>query len=453
MRIVIIGLGSIGETILKNLSAEGHTITMIDENKDLIETLIEKYDVFGLVGNGACMDIQLEAEVPKADLVIALTKNDELNIFACLVSKQLGVNHTVARVRNPDYRKQIGQMQDALGISMVVNPEQETANEIFNLINLPSISSIEYFAKGKVLLVEVIAKDDCTLIGESLFSIGKKLKSKVLICAVQRGDDVMIPDGNFVIQCGDKIHFTADATKLSSFLEEVNLVHSPLKNIMIVGGGKVGYYLADKLSRKRYKVKLIEENPAKAEILADILSNVIVICGNGTQHDLLMEEGIEAMDAFVALTDVDEENMIVSMFANKKNVRKAITQIENNDLFGMLDDLGIDNTISPKQIVASKIISYARALSNSIGSNVQTLYQLVNNQVEALEFAAKKAEYIFDKPLRELSIKKNCLIACIIREDEIMIPNGNSVIRLGDDVIVVTTQKNLDDLAEVFEHR
>ena len=451
MKIVVIGLGSIGKSILKSLSGEGHTITIIDENKDLIENLIEKYDVFGVVGNGACMDIQQEAGAADADLVIALTRNDELNIFACLVSKRLGVHHTVARVRNPDYRKQIGEMQDDLGISMVVNPERETANEIFNLINLPSIASMEHFAQGKVLLVEVIAKNECALIGESLISLGQKLRSKVLICAVQRGDEVIIPAGNFVIQQGDRIHLTADARTLGTFLEEVNLVKSPLKNVMIVGGGKIGYYLADMLSQKNYKVKLIEENPAKAEDLADSLPKVIVSCGNGTQHDLLIEEGIEAMDAFVALTDVDEENMLVSMFANKKNVRKAITQIENDDLFGMLDELGIDNTISPKQVVASRIISYARALSNSIGSNVQTLYQLVNNRVEALEFAARKPERIYGKPLKELFIKKNCLVACIIRNNEVMIPNGNSVIELGDNVVVVTTGKNLDDLADVFE--
>lgn len=451
MKIVIIGLGSIGRKILESLSGEGHTITIIDEDKDLIESLIEKYDVFGIVGNGACMDIQKEAGAQDADLVIALTKNDELNIFACLVSKRLGVNHTVARVRNPDYREQIIQMRDDLGISMVVNPERETANEIFNLINLPSVSSMEHFAEGKVLLVEVIAHKECTLVGESLIWLGKKLKSKVLICAVQRGDEVIIPSGGFVIQVGDRIHFTADAKNLGLFLEEANLVKSPFKNIMIVGGGKIGYYLADALSAKKYTVKLIEENPTTAEDLAESLPRVTVACGNGTQHDLLMEEGIEAMDAFVALTDVDEENMVVSMFANRKNVKRTITRIESDDLFGMLDDLGIDNTVSPKRVVASRIISYARALSNSIGSNVQTLYQLVNHQVEALEFIAKKPGRIYGTPLKDLTIKKNCLIACIIRNNKVMIPGGNSEILLGDNVVVVTTQKNFDDLEDVFE--
>jgi trk system potassium uptake protein TrkA len=219
---------------------------------------------------------------------------------------------------------------------------------------------------------------------------------------------------------------------------------------MIVGGGRIGFYLADSLSRKRYAVKLIEENSAKAEELAEDLPNVTVACGNGTQHDLLIEEGIEAMDAFVSLTDVDEENMIVSMFANKKGVKKSITQIESEDLFGMLDELGIDNTVSPKQVVASRIISYARALANTRGSNVLTLYQLVNNQVEALEFAAKQQAPIYDKPLKDLTIKKNSLIACIIRNNEVMIPNGNSQIKLGDHVVVVTTHKNFDDLTDVF---
>ena len=451
MKIVIIGLGTIGRTMLKSLSSEAHTITIIDESKDLVETLIEKYDVFGVVGNGACMDIQSAANVESADLVISLTRNDELNVFACLVAKRLGVKNTVARVRNPAYRKQIAEMKDDLGISMVVNPERETANEIFNMINLPSVVRIEHFAEGKVLLVEVVAAKGCALIGESLISLGKKLTSRVLICAVQRGDAVIIPSGNFTIEEGDKIHFTADVKNLGDFLTEVNLVKSPFKNIMIVGGGKIGYYLADALSNKKYKVKLIENNPERAEELAESLPRVTVACGNGTQHDLLLEEGIEAMDAFVALTENDEKNIIVSMFANKKNVKKTITQIHIDDFFGMLDELGIDNNVSAKNVVASRILSYVRALSNTRGSNLLTLYQLVNDQVEALEFAAKKCEWLCNKPLKELTIKKNCLIACIIRKNEVIIPNGDSVIKVGDNVVVVTTHKNFDDLTDVFE--
>ncbi len=451
MKIVIIGLGTIGKTILKNLSGEGHTITIIDEDKAKVEHLIEKYDVFGVVGNGACLDIQKEANMADADLAIVLTDSDELNVFACLVAKKIGVANTIARVRNPDYRRQIIAMKDDLGIAMIVNPEREMANEIYNIINLPSVAQIEHFAGGRVNLVEVVAEKGCSLIGETLISLGKKLQTKVLICAVQRGDEVIIPDGNFEIQAGDRIHFTSDAKMLGDFLSEANLIKSRLKNIMIVGGGRISYYLASALSQRKYKVKLLEDNPAQAEALAELLPRVTVVCGNGTQHDILIEEGIEGMDAFVALTDIDEENMIVSMFANKKKVKKSITQIKSDDLFGMLDELGINNNVSPKHIVAGRIISYIRALANTVGSNVLTMYQLVNDQVEALEFAAKRQERYYNKPLKDLTLKKNCLIACIIRKNKIIIPDGNSEIQLGDNVVVVTTHKNFDDLNDVFE--
>lgn len=322
MKIVIIGLGTVGRTILKNLTSEGHTVTIIDEEKEQVNELIVKYDVFGIVGNGACMDIQIEAGVGEADLAIVMTGSDELNVFTCLTAKKAGVKNTITRVRNPAYRKQILDMKDDLGISMIVNPELETANEIFNRINLPSVADMDYFARGKVLLVEVTAEKDCSLIGETLISLGRKLKNKVLICAVQRGEQVIIPSGIFRIAEGDRIHFTSDANSLGGFLSEVNLEKSPFKNIMIVGGGKIGFYLADMLSEKKYKVKLVENNFSVADELADQLPHVTVIHGNGTQHELLLEEGIEAMDVFVALTDIDEENMVVSMFANKMKVKK-----------------------------------------------------------------------------------------------------------------------------------
>jgi trk system potassium uptake protein TrkA len=254
-----------------------------------------------------------------------------------------------------------------------------------------------------------------------------------------------------MIKKGDRIHFTANASSLRDFLAEINLVTLPLKNIMIVGGSKVGYYLADDLSKKKYNIKLIENDKETAYELAEQLPRVTVIHGNGAKHGLLLEEGIEAMDAFVALTDIDEENMIISMFANKMKVKKTITQIKSDDLGGMLWELGIQNNVSPKIIVANRIISYIRALANKRGSNVLTLYRVVENQVEALEFFAKKQEKFYDKPLKDLKIKENCLIACIIRQNEVMIPNGNSCIKQGDNVVVVTTHKNFDDLTDILE--
>lgn len=450
MKIVLIGLGTIGRTILKTLTKENHTITIIDENREKIETLIEKYDVFGIVGNGASMDIQKEAKVKDADLVIALTDSDELNIFACMVARKVGAKNTIARVRNHDYSKQIAEMKDDLGISMLVNPEKDTANEIFNLINLPPIAQVEQFAKGRVLLVEIVLEKGSSLIGESLISLGKKLTSKILICAVQRKDEVFIPTGNFTLEEGDRIHFTSDVHTLGDFLSEIHLVKSPLKNIMIVGGSKISVYLAEQLSKKKYKVKLLESDKQKAEELAKILPKVAVIHGNGTRHDVLIEEGLEAMDAFISLTSIDEENMVVSMFASKMKVKKTITQINSDALGGMLVELGMHNNVSPKHVVANKIASYIRALANKRGSNVLTLSRLVNGQVEALEFTANTHKKIYDKPLRECHIKENCLIACIIRNNQVIVPDGSSCIQQGDNVIVVTTHKNFNDLTDIF---
>lgn len=451
MKIVIIGMGTIGRDVLKTLAHEKHDITIIDDNKNNVESLIEKYDVQGVVGNGASWDIQVEAGVKHADIVIALTHEDELNIFACMVAKKLGVTNTIARVRNPEYRQQIIDMKNELGISMIVNPEQDTANEIFNLINLPAVVGIERFANGKVLLAEVPIGHDSTLVGKNLITIGQQFSTRALVCAVQRGDDVIIPSGRFEIQEGDKICFTTNAKDFRDFLTEANIVKTPLKNIMIIGGSKVAYYLASQLSQKKFKIKLIEENLAIAEDLADKLPRVTVINGSGLRHDVLMEEGIEDIDVFVALTEDDEDNLITSMFANSKGVKKTITQVQNDDLHEILTALGIENNVSSKDVVTASVASYVRALCNSKGSHVQALYRLVHGNVEALEFTAKTDSKFYGKALKELSIKKDCLIACIMRKGRIIIPNGNDYIELGDNVIVVTTHKEFSDLSEIFE--
>lgn len=450
MRIVIIGVGTIGRAILETLSGEGHAVTIIDENPDKVEALIEQYDVSGVVGNGACLDIQREAKVRHSDLVVAMTGSDEVNILASMVAKRAGAQSTIARVRNPDYSRQISMMREELGISMVVNPEKETAEEIFNLINLPSIAQVEHFAKGKVLLVQIVVAQSSRMVGETLISLNKKLTTKVLFCAVQRGEEVIIPTGQFVFAAGDRIHFTSDADSLRAFLTEIGMGGSPLRRVMIVGGGRTGYYLARELSSKKYKTKLIESDKTEAEELADSLPKVTVVQANGTSHALLREEGIESMDAFVALTGIDEENIIVSLFANNMGVKKAITRVKTDELLGMVDELGIENTVSPKHIVADRVFSYIRALANKRGSNILTLYRLVGGRVEALEFAVKKMAGFLGKPLKELTLKEDCLVACIIRGEEVIIPDGASHIEMGDGVIVVTTHKNFNDLSDIF---
>lgn len=451
MKIVLIGCGTIGRTVLEQLAAEEHTITIIDEDKETVDRLIEKHDVFGVVGNGASLDIQEEAGVKDADLVIAITSSDEINILSCLVAKKIGAGNTIARVRNPEYYRQSAVLKEELGLSMIVNPELETSTEILNMINLPSTSNIERFAKGRVTLVEILIEEGNPLIGENLISIAKKVETKVLICAVQRGEEVIIPSGTFTIEKGDRINFTADTNSLNAFLTELKLIKTPLKNVMIIGGSKIAYYLAKELSNKRHEVKLIELEKEKAEEIAVLLPKVNVINADGTDHDILLEEGIESTDALVSLTDVDEENIIVSMYAKKLNVKKAIAKVKREGLVGIVGNLGVINHVSPKNLVASKVISYVRALSNRRGSNVVTLYRLVNDQIEALEFIAKKDEDIYDKPLKELKTKHNCLIACIIRDNKVIIPDGNECIKLNDSVIIVTTHKDFDDLTDAFE--
>lgn len=451
MKIIVIGCGTIGKTVIKHVSKEGHSLIAIDDDKKVIEELIEKFDILGIVGNGASLDIQEEAHTKDADLVIAVTSSDETNILACLVAKRLGAKSTIARVRNPEYLKQTEILKEDLGLTMIVNPEQETADEIVNLIDLPSLLKVEHFARGKVMLVEILVEENSRLIGETLITLGKKLNTKFLICAVQRGNNVIIPNGNFQIERGDRISVTADTKLIVELLKEMNLISEPLKNILIIGGGKIAYYLTKTLISKKYKVKLIENDEERAAELAESLPKATIICGDGTDHDLLVEEGIETSDACISLTNIDEENIIISMYAKKLKLPKVIAKIKRSSFLGMLNDLGIVNAVSPQDIVASKIVSYIRAISNKKGSNVLTLYKLVNNQVEALEFHARKKSRIYNKPLKDLKIKENCLIACIIREGDVIIPGGNDYIKLDDHVLVVTTHPNFDDLMDVFE--
>lgn len=451
MKIVVIGCGTIGKTIISHVSKEGHVLVIIDDNKDKVEELIERFDVMGVVGNGASLEIQEEAKVKNADLVIAVTSKDEVNILACMVAKKLGAKSTIARVRNPEYLRQAKMMKEELGLSMVVNPEQETADEITNMLSLPSLLKVEHFAKGKVMLVELIASDDTPLVGETLISLSKKINTKFLICAVERGNDVYIPTGNFRIEKGDRINVTTDSEAIVDLLKELKLIRTPLKDVMVIGGGKISYYLAKELTSKKYKVRIIESNHERADELAELLPKATIICGDGTDHEILEEEGIKKMDACVTLTNIDEENIIVSMYAKNLGIQKVISKIKRNTFQGMLNDLGIVNYVTPQDLVAGKIISYIRALANKKGSNVLTLYKLVNNRVEALEFDAKTKSKLYNQPLKNLQTKENCLIACIIRDDNVIIPNGNDCIMLNDRVVVVTTHQNFDDLKDAFE--
>ena len=450
MKIVVIGDGKVGRSIIEHVSKEGHEIIVIDKNPNVVEQLVNAYDVMGVVGNGASYEIQKSARVEKADLLIATTPSDEINILSCIVSKMLGVKATVARVRSYDYSNQTNLMVKNLGINMIINPEMMTADEIMNVINFPEAISIESFAKGNVEMIEIYVSEKSPLVGAKLASFYDKFQVQILVCAIQRGEEVVIPDGNFVIMPKDKIHLTATKANLKLFLQKIGLAETKIKDALIIGGGKISLYLAEKLLKNKFKVKIIEKDLQRCIELNELLPSATIIHGDGSDQELLMEEGINAYNAVIPLTNSDEENIIISLFASKQKAKKIITKINRHSFIGLIETIGMSSVVSPKELTAQQIVSYIRAKSNSRGSNIRTLYKIVNNEVEALEFVAKKTSKVVNKPLKDLKLKKNILIAAIIREDEVIIPKGIDAIQENDSVIVITKDHLLDELNDIL---
>ena len=405
MKILVIGDGKVGRAIIEHVSQEGHEIIVIDKNPKVIDDLVNSYDVMGLVGNGASYEVQKNAGVEKMDIVIAATSSDETNILSCIVAKKLGAKSTIARVRDYDYNKQIDLLMDNLGLEMTINPELESANEIMRILNFPQAIHVDTFAKGRVDLVEYLIPENSPLIGESLMNLQQKYQVKVLISAVQRGDEVFIPTGSFVLKAKDRIHITSSSNNVRLFLNKLGLAEVKLKNVMIIGGGKIALYLGEKLIQNKYQVKIIDNDLERCKELSELLPQATIIHGDGTDQKILEEEGLEKTDAIVSLTGMDEENIIISLFAAKQNAKKLITKINKQSFVGLIETIGMSSVVSPKELTAQKIVSYIRAKSNSRGSNIRTLYKVVNNQIEALEFIAKKNSKVANKPLKDLKLK------------------------------------------------
>ncbi len=451
MNIVIVGDGKVGTTLTEQLSLEGHDVVVIDRNPKLIEQLVNSYDVMGVCGNGASYDVQIEAGVQNARLFIAATSSDELNILSCLMAKKIGAHHTIARVRNPEYLKQLSFIKEELGLSMIVNPEYDAANEIAKVLRYPSAINIESFAKGQVDLAEIKLSADCPLCDKRIMDIFSSYKTKVLICAVQRGNDVFIPRGDFVLQSGDKIHITATRSALIAFMKEAKIYKNRTKNIMIIGGGKMGYYLASQLSETGgYKIKILEIDEKRCEHLCAALPKVDVINADGTDRNVLHEQGIDNLDAFVALTTIDEENIITSMYATSLGIQKTVAKV-NRVSSKVLESIGMDSAFSSKAIAANRIVGYVRALENSGESSVQTLYKLVGDRVEALEFTISDDFKKIGIPLKNLQLQNETLIGAIIRKGDVIFPGGNDTIEIGDSVIVVSKIKNVRNISEIFK--
>ena len=446
MYIIIVGLGKLGINLTAQLSKEGHDIVVVDEKSSVVTSVVDTYDVMGICGNGATVNILTEAGAKKAKLLIACTGSDEFNILCCMFAKNIGTENTISRVRNPDYVDQHLFLKEKIGINMIVNPEYETANEISRIIRFPSVSKLDAFAGGKVEIAMITIRENNPLCGMAVSEIKKKFKANVIVCAVQRENSVYIPSGDFLFRQDDSINITGTRSELSTFLKQIGVYKQRLKDIMIIGGGKIGLYLSELLSQTGRNIKLIDSNERKCRELTGMLDEVTVICGDGTDQDVLDEQNLENHDALVALTDIDEENIIVSMYAMSKNVKKVITKVDRHS-YSILNDVGLETLVSPQIIAGNLVTRYVRALQNSAGnSQINTLYKLVGGKVEAVEFSVPMDAGYENIPFKDLSFLPNLLIVCIIRHGRIIFPSGDDVMKGGDNVIVITSDRILEDI-------
>lgn len=450
MYIIIVGQGKLGSTLTAQLAKEGHDIVAIDIKSSVVTNIVDTYDVMGICGNGATIEILEEAGAKKAKLLIAATASDELNILCCTFAKNLGTVHTIARVRNPDYINQRDFLMKKIGINTIVNPEFETANEIARIIRFPSAASVDSFSSGRLDIAKIVIPEGNPLHNMPVYEVRKKFKQKVLICAVQRQNSVTIPSGDFVLQQKDSISITGSRNEITAFMRAIGIYKKKIRNVMIVGGGRIGLYLAQLLSKTDRNIKLIDSNEERCHQLTSALSDVTVICGDGTDQNLLDELNLANQDALVALTGIDEENIIVSLYAYSKYLNKVITKVDRHS-YSILTDLGLETVISPQLIASSIVTRDVRALQNSADkSEIHALYKLVGGNVEAIEFSVPYDASYENIPFRQLEILPDLLIVAIIRNGKIIFPDGDTAMVGGDRVIVVTAGRILDDLHDIF---
>ena len=455
MKIIVVGCGKVGSALAAQLSEEGHDVSVVDKNPQVVNEVSSNYDVMGVVGNGGSYSVQKELGVEDADLLIAASDSDELNLLCCLLSKKAGGCSTIARVRNPIYNSEIGFIRDELGLSMTVNPEYAAAMEASRLLKFPSAIKIDTFARGHVELLKFAVPANSPLDGHTLAEISATIKGDVLVCAVEQGTghDVTIPGGDFRLQAGDTISIVTGTHSARSFMEKVGLKSRSVANCMIIGGGTIGYYLARTLLDSHIAVTIIDKDPERCRILSEDLPEANVICGDAANQNVLLEEGIENCESFVSLTGMDEENIFLSLYARKASAKdiKLVTKINRINYDDIIDEMNLGSILNPQHISAEYIVRYVRAMANSIGSNVETLYNIIENKAEALEFLIQLGAPVIGIPLIDLPIKKGVLIACIYRNRQIIIPNGQSTIEVDDRVIVVTTHMGFQDIRDILQ--
>lgn len=452
MNIIISGCGKIGLTIIESLVNEGHDVTAIDANSQVIEETTNIIDIIGVCGNCTDCDTLKQSRVEDAELFVAVTGSDETNMLSCFLAKKMGAKHTIARIRNPEYNYQsLVFLRQQLDLSMAINPEMLAAQELYNILKFPSAEKIEHFSRRNFEMIEITLKPDSALDGMSLIQMREKYSAKVLVCAVHRGDEVFIPNGSFVLKGGDKIGITATSIEILKLFKGLNVYQKQAKDIMILGGSRIAYYLSKMLISAGSSVKIIDKDAEVCKRFCDGLPKSRVVLGDGTQQELLLEEGIKDTSAFISLTGIDEQNILMSVLAKSLNVPKVIAKINRDEMLELADNLGLDTVISPKKIVSDVLVRYARALRNSLGSNIETLYHLMDDRVEAIEFLVTDEFDCLNVPLKDMQLKENILIAGIIREKKPIIPTGNDVILANDKIIIIAADRKIQELSDILK--
>ncbi len=449
MKIIIIGDGKVGYSLAEHLSKEDNDVTIIDKNPEALKRASEYLDVMCIRGNGLSTRVLLEAGVKEADLLIAATTSDEMNMVCCLTAKKLGAPHTIARIRDPEYANELSLLKQDMGLDMVINPEQAVAGEISRLLKFPPALNVDTFAKGRVEMVEIKVREGISIIGMNVKKILKEISSSILIGGVLRGEDVIIPNGDFVIEEHDVIYLIGRPDRVYDFCKRIGMHIQKIRSVIITGGGRMAYYLARYLIAMDIKVKIIEIDHDRCVELTELLPSALVICADGTDESVLCSENISEMGAFVSLTGRDEENLISALLAKHYGVQKVVAKITRMNYSAVMGNMGIDNIVSPKMITTDYILRYVRGMKNAVGNTVDTLYRIMGGKAEAIEFTAGDTAKILDTPLKKLNLIDNVLVAAIVRKNEIIIPHGSDVIKAKDSVILIAKDKKLTDLNEI----
>ena len=451
MKIIIVGCGKVGYTLVEQLGSEDHDIVVIDEKPEKVSTITNNLDAMGIVGNGINHQTLIDAGITTADLLIAVTGDDEKNLLCCVIARKTGHCQTIARVRNPIYNKEIEFLKKEFGLAMIINPELAAANEIARIFQFPSAIRVDTFAKGHLELLHFKVTKGSPLIALKLFNLHQTLHSNVLVCTVIRGDKVIIPNGDFEFAANDIVSIVAKRRDAIDFFRKIGLEKNRVSNTIIAGGGKISYYLAKSLLMSGIKTTIIEINQQRCEFLSEQLPKATILCGDATDKELLSEECIEKAAGFAALTDLDEENILLSLYANGISSAKTVTKVNRINFTSVINKLDLGSIIYPRVITAEYIIKYVRSMNNSLNSNVEALYKLEDGKAEVLEFLLKENSAVCNIPLQNLKIRKNTLICCIYRNHQVIVPSGQDCMMPGDSVMIATSGYNISDIKEILE--